>query len=125
MVDASGDSFAFTGKEADEWKGHVYERDFACQGNLLAGEAVISEMVEAFKSADGELAKRLMAALLAGDAAGGDRRGRQSEAILVVRADPAPGWLSDRYCDLRVDHHPDACNELRPIFDWWNDHVPR
>jgi uncharacterized Ntn-hydrolase superfamily protein len=91
MVDASGDSFALTGKEADEWKGHVYERDFACQGNLLAGEAVISEMVEAFKNSKGELAERLMAAILVG-ASG--RSSRVAERpVLRPSHRPSPGRL--------------------------------
>ena len=125
IVDAQGQSFAFTGKEASDWKGHVYERNLSCQGNLLAGEVVISEMIRGFKETEGELAERLMAALLAADRAGGDRRGRQSAAILVVREWVDPEELGERYCDLRVDHHPDACNELQAVFDWWNDHKRR
>lgn len=119
MVDAQGRSFAFTGEEANPWKGHIYEQDFACQGNLLAGEEVLREMAAAFKSAAGELSERLMAALLAGDKAGGDKRGRQSAAILVVRKDAGPLKIGDRYLDLRVDDHPDASAELARIFDIW------
>ena len=119
MVNAKGESFAFTGEEADDWKGHLYAEGFSCQGNLLAGEAVLSAMVRAFNEKDGELSERLMAALLAGDRAGGDRRGRQSAAILVVREGGSAGWPGDRYLDLRVDHHSDACTELYTVFTWW------
>ena len=126
MVDAEGEAFAFTGKEVTDWKGHVYEKGLSCQGNMLAGEVVLSEMVRVFKETNGELSERLMAALLAGDGAGGDRRGRQSAAIVVVReskGDPT-GALADHYLDLRVDHHADACNELNGTFDWWKQHRP-
>ena len=119
MVDAQGRSFSFTGSEANDWKGHCYEEDFACQGNLLAGAEVIEEMVSAFKGTDGDLADRLMASLVAGDKAGGDCRGRQAAAVLVVRENGGPSGLNDRYLDLRVDEHDDAVNELARIFDYW------
>ena len=61
MVNAKGESFAFTGEQASDWKGHFYGEGFSCQGNLLAGEAVLSEMVRAFRETDGELSERLMA----------------------------------------------------------------
>ena len=120
MVNAMGESFASTGEEADDWKGHLYGEGFSCHGNLLAGEAVLSEMVRALEETEGELSERLMAALLAGDRAGGDRRGRQSAAILIAREGDAASWSGDRHLDLRVDHHPDACNELSAVFNWWN-----
>jgi uncharacterized Ntn-hydrolase superfamily protein len=119
MVDAQGRSFSYTGADAHDWKGHDFGQDYACQGNLLAGEVVIRAMVSAFKSTAGELSERLMAALLAGDEAGGDRRGRQSAAILVARDKGGCGGLDDRYLDLRVDDHPDATQELKRIFDIW------
>lgn len=125
MVDAKGRSFSFTGKDAHDWKGHHYEENFACQGNLLAGENVISDMIEGFKTSKGELSERLMASLVAGDKAGGDQRGRQSAAILVVRKKGGPGGLNDKYLDLRVDEHDDAPNELTRIFNYWREHWRR
>jgi uncharacterized Ntn-hydrolase superfamily protein len=77
-------------------------------------------MVEAFQDRDGELCDRLLAALLAGDAAGGDRRGRQSAALLVVRAGGGYEGRNDRYIDLRVDDHPDAPAELARVFGVWD-----
>jgi uncharacterized Ntn-hydrolase superfamily protein len=125
MVDARGESFSFTGKKAHDWKGHINEEDIACQGNLLAGEKVISDMVKAFKATKGDLSDQLMAALIAGDKAGGDKRGRQSAAILVAREKGGPGGLNDRYLDLRVDEHKEAPAELMRVFGFWKEHWKR
>lgn len=116
MVDAKGRVLAFTGGECMEWAGHRQGESFAVQGNLLAGEAVITEMKAAFEKArsskKGELAEWLMAAIEAGQAAGGDRRGQQSAALLVVRDGGGPGGDNDRYVDLRVDDHAEPIQEL-------------
>ncbi|MDA1141438.1 MAG: DUF1028 domain-containing protein [Planctomycetota bacterium] len=125
MVDARGESFSFTGKEAHDWKGHINEENIACQGNLLAGAMVLADMVKAFKAAKGDLSDQLMAALIAGDGAGGDKRGRQSAAILVVRERGGPGRLNDRYLDLRVDEHKEAPAELMRIFTFWKENWKR
>jgi uncharacterized Ntn-hydrolase superfamily protein len=85
------------------------------QGNILAGEAVVTEMARAFEAAEGELALRLMAALDAAQAAGGDRRGVQSAAMLVVKPIDAPDRTTDRWVDLRVDDSPDPLRELRRL----------
>jgi len=86
FVDASGEAASFTGANCMNWAGGVTGDGFAAQGNILAGERVVDELARVFGSTDGDLCDRLLAALLAGDAAGGDRRGKQSAALLVVRA---------------------------------------
>lgn len=97
------------------WAGGVTGKGFAIQGNILAGESVIHDMASAFQSASGELANRLYAALLAGDHAGGDRRGRQSAALLVVKPNGGYGGFTDRYVDLRVDDHVEPVPELNRL----------
>jgi uncharacterized Ntn-hydrolase superfamily protein len=85
-------------------------------GNILVGERVLDAMLEAYELAEGELVDKLLAALEAGDKAGGDRRGKQSAAILVVREDGGFLGFGDRYVDLRVDDHPEPVLELVRIF---------
>ena len=114
IVDASGVSVSYTGTEANPWAGHRFGRNYAVQGNILVGEEVVLDMERTFLEAEGDLSDRLMAALEAGDAAGGDARGKQSAAILVVR-DMGSGH-SDRYVDLRVDDHIEPIIELRRIY---------
>jgi uncharacterized Ntn-hydrolase superfamily protein len=120
FVDAAGRAATFTGSKCMEWAGGATGRGFAAQGNILVGEDVVAEMVGAFTAAEGDLCDRLLAALLAGDAAGGDRRGRQSSALLVVREGGGYEGRNDRYVDLRVDDHPDAPHELARIFEVWD-----
>lgn len=112
LVDAQGRTAAHTGRECFPWAGHHVGEGFCCQGNILAGPEVVQEMARAFQTTHGELAERLLAALLAGDEAGGDRRGRQSAALLVVREGGSYGGTLDRYIDLRVDDHPTPVQEL-------------
>jgi uncharacterized Ntn-hydrolase superfamily protein len=116
VVDAAGRTEAFTGQACMEWAGHRCGPGYAVQGNLLAGPQVLDAMAEAFVAgatgAAPALVDRLLAALAAGDAAGGDRRGRQSAAVLVVEPDGGYGGLWDRLVDLRVDDHPDPVREL-------------
>lgn len=115
LVDAKGKVVAFTGKDCSPYAGHKTGENYACQGNLLAGEAVITDMAKAFEESKGPLVWRMMAALEAGDKAGGDKRGKQSAAILVVRAKYGPNGIGDRYIDLRVDDHKDPIPELSRI----------
>ncbi len=116
LIDAQGRPAAHTGTECMAWAGHRIGPHFTVQGNLLAGEAVVTAMVEAYERAQKEegteLADWLLAALVAGQAAGGDRRGQQSAALLVVRANSGPSGDSDRYIDLRVEDHPEPITEL-------------
>ncbi len=113
MVDKDGNAASFTGSKCNAWAGHKIGKNYACQGNLLAGEDVVSAMAKAFEDTKGRLAWKLMAALEAGDHAGGDRRGKQSAAILVV-ADKTGGrgGANDRFLDLRVDDHNEPVAEL-------------
>ena len=116
-----GRAATFTGSACFDWAGGVTGDGFAAQGNILAGEGVVAAMAEAFAGTTGDLCDRLLAALAAGDAAGGDRRGRQSAAPLVVRAGGGYAGFDDRYIDLRVDDHPDAPAELARVFGVWDD----
>jgi uncharacterized Ntn-hydrolase superfamily protein len=112
VVDALGGSAAFTGPATDSWAGHRSGPDYSVQGNMLVSRATIQAMAESFESAAGEpLAERLLRALEAGQAAGGDRRGRQSAALLVRGAEVYA------VADLRVDEHAEPVAELRRIFE--------
>ncbi|MER3501451.1 MAG: DUF1028 domain-containing protein [Candidatus Fervidibacterota bacterium] len=115
IVDAKGRAAAFTGKKCLPWAGHIIGKGYTVQGNILSSEQVVRAMAEAFESAQGELAERLMAALEAGDNAGGDARGKQSAALLVVRKGGGYAGFDDRYIDLRVDDHPEPIKELQRL----------
>jgi uncharacterized Ntn-hydrolase superfamily protein len=115
MIDTTGQSAAFTGADCLDFAGHRTGENFAVQGNLLAGPEVLEAMAVTFESTGGELSDRLLAALSAGKRAGGDRRGQQSAALLVVREGWGYGGLNDRYRDLRVDDHPEPIEELARI----------
>jgi uncharacterized Ntn-hydrolase superfamily protein len=115
-VDAMGGAATFTGDECMPWAGGRTGEGYACQGNILVGPEVVEAMVEAFETTEGDLVDRLLAALTAGDRAGGDRRGRQSAALLVVREGGGYGGYTDRYVDLRVDDHDDAVTEIGRVF---------
>jgi uncharacterized Ntn-hydrolase superfamily protein len=115
LVDAKGKVVAFTGSGCTAYAGHKTGANYACQGNILAGEGVINDMAKAFEDAKGPLAWRMMAALEAADKAGGDKRGKQSAAILVVRDKAGPNGVGDRYLDLRVDDHKEPIPELARI----------
>jgi uncharacterized Ntn-hydrolase superfamily protein len=115
LLDAKGKVAAFTGSGCTAYAGHKTGENYACQGNILAGEAVINDMAKAFEDSKGPLAWRMMAALEAADKAGGDKRGKQSAAILVVRDKSGPNGVGDRYLDLRVDDHKEPIPELARI----------
>ncbi|HMP04270.1 MAG TPA: DUF1028 domain-containing protein [Gemmatales bacterium] len=115
VVDRSGAAACFTGPGCLAWAGHKTGPHFACQGNLLTGPEVIDAMVAAFEESKGPLGWRLMDALTAGDKAGGDRRGKQSAAIYIVKDKAGPLGMSDRFIDLRVDDHADPVPELARI----------
>jgi uncharacterized Ntn-hydrolase superfamily protein len=121
FVDTRGNAATFTGTKCMDWAGGINGEHFAAQGNILMGEDVVRDLAEAFQATDGDLCDRLLAAVLAGDAAGGDRRGRQSAALLVVRAGGGYEGRNDRYIDLRVDDHADAPAELARLFGVWDD----
>lgn len=127
VVAADGGSATFTGEECNAWAGGRSGPGYAVQGNILTGEAVVAAMERAWLASAGQpLAERLFAALSAGDAEGGDKRGRQSAALLVVREGAGYGGFTDRAIDLRVDDHPDPFGELERLLglalvnDLWN-----
>ncbi len=116
IVSTTGESFSFTGEGCHDWAGGHAEADLAVQGNLLAGPEVIEALRTTFwEREDLPFPERLVAALLAGDRAGGDRRGRQSAALLVVGVGKGYGGYNDRWIDLRVDDHPDPVPELERL----------
>lgn len=115
LVDARGNAATFTGAKCLPWAGGKTGKHYTCQGNILAGEQVITTMAQAFEEAKGPLAWRILAALEAADKAGGDKRGKQSAAVLVVRDRGGYGGFNDRAVDLRVDDHADPIPELARI----------
>ncbi|NLF29679.1 MAG: DUF1028 domain-containing protein [Planctomycetes bacterium] len=119
VVDRDGRAAVHTGEHTQPWAGSITGKGFSCQGNLLAGAAVVDAMAEAFQHEQRNaptLVGPLAAALKAADDAGGDRRGKQAAAILVVRE--RGHWSgSDRWCDLRVDDHAEPVAELLRILD--------
>jgi uncharacterized Ntn-hydrolase superfamily protein len=124
IVDAAGRAATFTGSECHDWAGGVTEAGAAIQGNILTGADVVAAMRTTWLESAGaagdssmSLARRLTATLRAGDQAGGDRRGRQSAALLVVRAGAGYGGFDDIAVDLRVDDHPAPCPELARLLD--------
>jgi uncharacterized Ntn-hydrolase superfamily protein len=118
VVAATGDGATYTGAACHAWAGGVAGDGFAIQGNILTGPEVVEAMRAAWVGYDGpSLARGLVAALRAGDQAGGDRRGRQSAALLVVARGMGYGGTSDVVADLRVDDHPDPVGELARLLD--------
>ncbi|MHA2026683.1 MAG: DUF1028 domain-containing protein [Candidatus Thorarchaeota archaeon] len=116
IVDAEGQAVSHTGKECMEWAGHIIGDGYACQGNILAREAVVVDMASAYERTEGDLIDKLFAGLKAGQAAGGDRRGMQAASIFVVREAGGYEGRNDRYVDVRVDEHPSPIEELERIF---------
>ena len=117
LVDAKGHAATFTGSECFEWAGGLTGAGYAIQGNILAGEQVVVAMQNAFVGTKGLLPARLHAALLAGDRAGGDRRGRQSAAIFVAKPEGGYGGYTDRWIDYRVDDHEDPVPRLGELLE--------
>ncbi|WP_333870691.1 DUF1028 domain-containing protein [Desulforamulus putei] len=115
IVAANGASASFTGSECYPWAGHICGENFACQGNILVGAATVQAMADTFKTTEGDLAAKLLAALDAGQQAGGDSRGKQSAALYVAKEKGGYGGYNDRYIDLRVDDHPEPIKELMRI----------
>ena len=117
VVGPVGDGATYTGDGCHDWAGGLAGDGYAIQGNILTGPEVVDAMQAAWLSSGGPLARRLLAALRSGDAAGGDRRGRQSAALLVVAKGQGYGGTSDVLAELRVDDHPDPVPELRRLLD--------
>lgn len=117
VVRADGDAATFTGEECMDWAGGRTGDGYAAQGNILTGPETIDAMCQTFQTADGDLAARLLAALAAGDRAGGDRRGRQAAGLIVVSPAGGYGGTTDVVVDLRVDDHADPCGELARLLN--------
>jgi uncharacterized Ntn-hydrolase superfamily protein len=133
MVDAHGNSASWTGDSTFDWAGGrvggqpggrpggkgevVVGRGYAAQANIMVSDATVRGMADAFERAHGSLADRLLAALVAGQAGGGDKRGMQSAALLVVRAGAGYLGLNDRYIDIRVYDAPDPIRELQRLYE--------
>ncbi|MEH7391968.1 DUF1028 domain-containing protein [Bacillus sp. JJ1474] len=116
IIDAFGNAVTFTGKGCYDWAGGITGPHFAAQGNILVDEKTVHAMAETFQNVEGTLAERLLAALDAGQSAGGDSRGQQSAALLVVKDRGGYGGFNDRYVDLRVDDHSGPIKELIRIY---------
>ncbi|MCP3741485.1 DUF1028 domain-containing protein [Rossellomorea sp. BNER] len=116
MIDALGNPATFTGEGCYNWAGGMTGQHFAAQGNILVDENTVKAMGETFSKSEGALAEKLLKALDAGQDAGGDSRGMQSAAILVVKENGGYGGFNDRFIDLRVDDHPDPIKELIRIY---------
>jgi uncharacterized Ntn-hydrolase superfamily protein len=118
IVSIDGTSATYTGPDAIAWAGGRRGENYAVQGNILAGEAVVVAMEKAFLETKGTLARRMYAAMVAGDAAGGDSRGRQSASLLVVKEGAGFNGGNDRAIDIRVDDHADPFRELGRLLDY-------
>lgn len=116
LLDSMGNPATFTGEGCYNWAGGMIGPHFAAQGNILVDEKTVEAMGQTFISTDGTLAERLLAALNSGQAAGGDSRGQQSAALLVVKEAGGYGGFNDRYIDLRVDDHSEPITELIRIY---------
>jgi len=115
MVDRQGRSASFTGRLCQAWAGGIAGANYCVQGNILAGDSVVTGMALAFDTSTGPLAQRLIAALRGGQRYGGDRRGMQSAALLVVARNGGYSGFNDRMVDLRVDDHPKPIEELERL----------
>jgi uncharacterized Ntn-hydrolase superfamily protein len=115
IVAMHGEPATFTGDECFPWAGGHVGEHYTCQGNILVGEETVLSMARTFEQTGGHLCDRLMAALAAGQAAGGDSRGQESAALLVVRERGGYSGFNDRFIDLRVDDHPQPIEELQRI----------
>jgi uncharacterized Ntn-hydrolase superfamily protein len=119
VINSHGEVAAFTGPKATPWAGHKLGKFCTAQGNILASEEVVNAMVAAFEKTNGHLSSRLVAALEAGQAAGGDKRGKQSAAILIVKKDGGVWLHNDVVLRLQVDDNPEPIKELRRLVDKW------
>jgi len=112
VVDKNGMTANYTGAKCNPWAGAKAGKNYTCQGNLLTGPEVLDSMAKGFEETKGSLGVRLLFSLAAGEKAGGDKRGKQSAALLVVKPNGGPNSLGDRWLDFRVDDHPNPIDEL-------------
>jgi uncharacterized Ntn-hydrolase superfamily protein len=125
VIDAQGATAVFTGPKATEWAGHKQGKYCTAQGNILAGEAVVTNMVKAFEETKGHLSLRLMAALDAGQAAGGDKRGMRAAGMHIVGKGMGVWLNNDTVLRFQVDDNPEPLKELRRVVENWNKEPPR
>lgn len=125
VMNAKGEYAAFTGPKATEWAGNKGGKYCTAQGNILAGPAVVDNMVAAFEKTSGHLSQRLVAALEGGQAGGGDKRGQQSAALVIVKKDCGVWLHNDTILRLQVDDSPEPIKELKRLVDKWNERRPR
>ncbi len=117
IVDAKGNAATFTGKNCFDYAGGIAEENLACQGNILVSQKTVQALTDTFKSTTGSLAHRLVSALAVAQSAGGDRRGRQSASLLVVKPGGSYGGFNDKYIDLRVDDDMEPIKKLQHLLD--------
>jgi len=120
IVDSFGNVASFTGKKCFDWAGHVIGENYSCQGNILVSEDTVLAMSHAYRETSGDLVEKLLAALEEGQDAGGDSRGKQSAAILIVKEEGAYDGGTDRYVNVRVDEHEHPIRELRRVFELYD-----
>lgn len=125
VMNLKGEYAAFTGPKATEWAGHKSGKFATAQGNILAGPEVVDNMIDAFEKASGHLSQRLVAALEGGQAGGGDKRGQQSAALVIVKKDCGVWLHNDTVLRLQVDDNPEPIAELKRLVEMWNSRRPR
>ena len=125
VMNAKGAYAAYTGPKATAWAGNKSGKFCTAQGNILAGEAVVDKMVESFEKTEGHLSQRLVAALEGGQTGGGDKRGQQSAALVIVKKCGGVWLHNDTVLRLQVDDNPEPVKELKRLVDMWNVRRPR
>lgn len=125
VMNTAGEYAQFTGTKATEWAGQKGGKYCAAQGNILAGPAVVANMVDAFEKTTGHLSQRFVAALEAGQAAGGDKRGQESAALVIVKKNGGVWLHNDVVLHLQVDDSPEPIKELKRLVDKWNERRPK
>jgi uncharacterized Ntn-hydrolase superfamily protein len=125
VMNLKGEFAAYTGPKATEWAGHRPGKYATAQGNILAGPAVVDNMIAAFEKTPGHLSERLVAALEGGQAGGGDKRGQQSAALVIVKKNCGVWLHNDTVLRLQVDDNPEPIAELKRIVTQWNERRPR
>jgi len=125
VMNLKGEYAAYTGPKATEWAGNKGGKFCTAQGNILAGKAVVDNMVDAFEKTSGHLSQRLVAALEGGQAGGGDTRGQQSAALVIVKKNCGVWLHNDTVLRLQVDDNPEPIKELKRLVELWNTRRPR
>jgi uncharacterized Ntn-hydrolase superfamily protein len=125
VMNLKGEYAAYTGPKADTWAGNKSGKFCTAQGNILAGADVVNNMVERFEKTEGHLSQRLVAALEGGQAGGGDKRGQQSAALVIVKKNCGVWLHNDTILRLQVDDNPEPIKELRRVVDKWNQRRPQ